>query len=95
MKGLKKSMTLLGGEEGNNKKISVNSSCVSSSVRFNNCKVENNKSSKISNDDIDEIINSHSSKKNDNNLKKYSMLFVSSEGFDNVRTSQENSVDSK
>ncbi len=91
MKGLKKSMTLLGGEEGNSKKISVNSSCVSSSVRFN--KGENN--SKISNDDVDKISNGRSSQKNDNDVKKYSMLFVSSEGFDNVRTSQENSVDSK
>ena len=95
MKGLKKSMTLLGGEDGNSKKISVNSSCVSSSVRFNTSKVENNKISKISNDDIDKISNSRSSHKNDNDVKKYSMLFVSSEGFNNVRTSQENSVDSK
>lgn len=91
MKGLKKSMTLLGGEEGNSKKISVNSSCVSSSVRFS--KVENN--SKISNDDVDKISNCSRSQKNDNDVKKYSMLFVSSEGFDNVRTSRENSVDSK
>lgn len=91
MKGLKKSMTLLGGEEGNSKKISVNSSCVSSSVRFS--KVENN--SKISNDDVDKISNCSRSQKNDNDVKKYSMLFASSEGFDNVRTSRENSVDSK
>ena len=72
MKGLKKSMTLL-GEDGS-KKVSVNSSCVSSSVRFN--KGENN--SKIISHDVDKISSCSSSQKNDNDLKKYSMLFASS-----------------
>lgn len=86
-------MTLLGGgEENGSKKASVNSSCVTSSVRFS--KGENSNSKINNNDDHDDDKVSNSSKI-EKEMKKYSMLFASSEGFDNVRTSRENSIDFK